>query len=75
MEGSKILMTKRVEDLPSSMFIAEPWKPPFDMNTTPLKKPKADDPAQLHKYQFDLATGHDVLWKNSINKPIKKDVL
>ena len=74
LENSKIQLSKAVEELPSSLFHFEPWQRPFDMNTSPLRKEKADDPSHLHKYQFDLATSNDVLWKNAVTKPIKKEV-
>ena len=74
LEASNIQLTKVVEDLPSSIFHFEHWQPPVNLNSTPLRKVKNDDPAHIHKYQFDLSTANDVLWKNAINKPTKKNV-
>ena len=73
-ENSNIYLTKAVEDNPSSIFHLEPWKAPLDMSSSALKKEKADDPNNLHKYQFDLTTKHDALWSNGITKPTKQSV-
>lgn len=75
LENSKIHLTKALENVPSSVFHLEPWNDPSLFKSSLLmKKEKADDPANLHKYQFDFATCNDVLWKNSVAKPTKNSV-
>lgn len=74
LENSKINMTKALEDIPSSIFHSEPWKGPQDPNAAGRNYDKGEGYGHIHKFQFDLTTTPDVMWKNSIAKPTKQSV-